>query len=137
MPATGWRCVIAALEELVTGPRGGHRADANRYALTARRRIADKLSLLEIHPALRGIGIMAVSELVIPVWGFGVPWSIYPTQAPFLLMVPRRVEWGRATVTLWHAEMPSRPLGLLDEDNHRVFLEAVASEDRRQVVRQV
>lgn len=146
MPAIGWRVLLAKLEEFLVGPRGGLRADAKRNALNARMRIAQQLNIMGSHPALSDIGILIKSTLVIPAWqlkpystvsGPDRVWKIYPTGGQFWILVPRQVEWGNKLITKWAPEQPVKPVGLLDEREHLVFLDGfvLPAEDDGKVMR--
>ena len=130
MPAIGWRQLLGLLEEFTIGPDGGNRRDAKRSALNARKRIARRLVEYEAHPALRGMGIEQPSTLALPVWAVvdqryepgKAIWSIYPTDGAFVVLWPRREEWGDMTVTRWEPELPISHESVLSEQAHLDFV---------------
>jgi hypothetical protein len=126
MPALGWKRVLGHLENMTVGPMGGNKAGVRSSAITARNKVAKQLTLLEIHPALRGERIAGHSNLVIPAWdanpvGRERRWSIYPDDGEFVLLVPYHDTHGRVPVTLWKPVTPQSPMGLTSELEHLVF----------------
>lgn len=123
MPAIGWHSLRNRLMSQVYGPAGGRRAVSRRKANTLRR-IGRGLARIEVHPALRELGLAGTHSDVIPAWRVDDErrtYSPYPIiGARYYVLSPRWEVRQGLPITYW---LPTDDItGMLyDEIEHLAF----------------
>lgn len=124
LPAIGWQRVREALFDVCYTDRGFRARGAPLRIVNALKAITESVNRLEVHPALRGAGMIGLHTTIIPAWAIGENlWSPYPVESvEMVLLAPRHTTTNGHRITHWQpTDLPGASSFVFHEISHLAF----------------